>query len=240
MTILFISDLHLSPEQPQITDLFKRFMQTQAKQAESLYILGDFFDTWIGDDNNTDFNQMIKKILKNATHDGLKIFIMHGNRDFLLGSKFMQQTGCQLINRDTQVIRINGKDTLIMHGDTLCTADKGYQRLRTVIRNKFILVIYRCLPLAIRQGIAAKLRQHSSSDIKKKPIEIMDVVQTDVVNVMQLNKVKHLIHGHTHRPNTHHFDLESELATRTVLGAWHEKGSVLVCDKDSWQLIEIQ
>lgn len=236
--IIFISDLHLEENRPNMTALFLKFLATTAKQADALYILGDFFEVWIGDDNLSPFNQSIILALKTATSQGLPIYIMHGNRDFLLGKKFFYMTGCRLLP-DAQVLNIFGAPTLLMHGDTLCTHDVAYLNFRKKSRYWLIKKLFLFKSLAKRQTIAARYRQASKAHISTIPDYIMDVTQTEVERVMQKYGVQHLIHGHTHREAVHTFQLDNKAATRTVLGAWHEQGSALFCYSDGKQELTI-
>jgi UDP-2,3-diacylglucosamine hydrolase len=227
--IIFISDLHLDESHPNMTALFLKFLTGITSAADGLYILGDFFETWIGDDNLSPFNQSIIFALKTATTKGLKIYIMHGNRDFLLGRKFMQMTGCQLLP-DEYVVNLFGSPTLLMHGDTLCTSDIAYLKFRKKARCWLIQKLFLLKSLQKRLSIAARYRQASQMHIATLADDIMDVTQAEVERVMQKHKVQHLIHGHTHREAVHSFQLNHQPATRTVLGAWHTRGSALVCD----------
>jgi UDP-2,3-diacylglucosamine hydrolase len=229
--IVFISDLHLDESHPDMTELFLKFLAYITSDADGLYILGDFFETWIGDDNLSLFNQSILFALKTATQKGLPIYIMHGNRDFLLGKKFMQMTGCQLLP-DEYVINLFGSPTLLMHGDTLCTNDIAYLKFRKKARCWLIQKLFLLKSLEKRLAIAARYRKASQMHIATLSDNIMDVTQTEVERVMQKHKVQHLIHGHTHREAVHSFQLNHQPASRTVLGAWHTRGSALVCEAD--------
>ncbi len=229
MTKLFISDLHLDENRPDIAELFLRFLRENTKDAEALYILGDFFETWIGDDNLTDFNVMIMEALKTATNQGLPIFISHGNRDFLLGKKFLNATGCKLLPEE-YVVGCYGTPILLMHGDTLCTQDRAYLKFRKKVRNYFVQQLFLWKSLAKRKKIADDYRTKSQKKMSTLPDHIMDVTADEVFNKMQKHGVQHLIHGHTHRQAIHEFILNNKPATRTVLGAWHEFGNALVCE----------
>lgn len=226
---LFISDLHLEENRPDITDVFLRFLSEQAPQAEALYILGDFFEIWIGDDDLTPFNLLIINALRAATANGLPIFIMHGNRDFLLGKRFLQSTGCTLLPEE-YVLDVYGTPILLMHGDTLCTEDKIYLKFRKKGRNRFLQTLFLWKKLAKRRIIAENYRLKSKTHTSTVPDRIMDVTQEEVARKMQQHHVQNLIHGHTHREAIHSFQLENKPATRFVLGPWHENGSVLVWD----------
>lgn len=240
MTILVISDLHLDDIRPDITDLFLRFLENAAKQAKALYILGDFFEVWIGDDNLTDFNLKIMHALREATQKGLLIYLMHGNRDFLIGKKFLKATGCQLLP-DEYIVNIFGIPTLMMHGDTLCTADIKYLKFRKKSRHWLMQQLFLIKSLESRRAKAKQYREASKAHMSTLPDYIMDVTQEEVERVMLKHKVQCLIHGHTHRAAVHSFDLYGQPATRTVLGAWHEYGSVLVCEPNGRnQLLDVK
>jgi UDP-2,3-diacylglucosamine hydrolase len=231
---VFISDLHLTENQPDIADIFLRFLQKEAREAASLYILGDFFEAWVGDDDLTLFHRDIINALRAATDSGLPIYIMHGNRDFLLGRRFLNATGCRLLP-DEQVIDLAGKPVLLMHGDTLCTADTNYLKFRKKSRNWFMQKLFLLKPLKKRQEIAANMRAQSKLHTSNAPEYLMDVTQAEVERVMAKHQVKQLIHGHTHRPAVHEFSLNNAAMIRTVLAAWHEKGNMLVVDGDGSQ-----
>lgn len=234
MIIALISDLHLDDKTPHIADIFKKFLQDCISNAEALYILGDFFESWIGDDDLTPFNCMIIDALAQATQKGLPIYFTHGNRDFLIGKKFLRMTGCKLLP-DEYVANIFGTPTLLMHGDTLCTEDVKYLKFRKKSRSwlfKFFIQLY---SLKKRRQIAENYRKASKAHISQTPEYIMDVTQSEVERIMSKHNVKQMIHGHTHRPNVHHFKLNGQDATRTVLGAWHEHGNALICHPDGKQ-----
>lgn len=229
MTSFFISDLHLDEQRPDIAAIFLNFLKNDASAAKELYILGDFFEAWIGDDDLSPFNQMIITALRKATEQGLPIYMMHGNRDFLLGKNFMKATGCQLLP-DEAVINLHGVPTLLMHGDSLCTLDVKYLKFRKKSRTWLYKKLVSFKSLESRRAIAEKMRAASREHTKTTSEYIMDVTQTEVERIMQKHKVQHLIHGHTHREAVHRFHLNDAPATRTVLGPWHVLGSALVCE----------
>lgn len=233
MSIFFISDLHLDESQLDTANLFLRFLE-QIQQAEALYILGDFFESWIGDDNLTAFNCMIMNALKKATQNGLPIFFMHGNRDFLIGKKFLQQSGCQLLPEEYK-LTLYGTPTLLMHGDTLCREDKAYLKFRKKTRCWLVQKLFLWKSLAKRKAIADQYRKASKAYTSTAPDHIMDVTPAEIPRKMQQHHVLHLIHGHTHRQAIHSFELNNQPATRTVLGAWHGEGNALVCDPSGKQ-----
>lgn len=235
MTILFISDLHLSAERTDITDCFLTFMKEETKGIDALYVLGDLFEMWIGDDDDSPFHQQIKSAFKQLTDSGVPCYFIHGNRDFLVGKRFSLETGVQLLPEHT-VIDLYGNPTLILHGDTLCTLDDDYQRYRKKVHNRFIQWLFFRLPLSYRQKIGNKLRSNSSMTNETKQQDIMDVTPEEVEKVMADYQVLAMIHGHTHRPDVHSLTVDSQPALRTVLGDWYDHGSVLVCTPDGCQL----
>lgn len=240
MVRIFISDLHLEENRPDIAAIFFHFLKTKALEAEELYILGDFFETWIGDDDLSSFNLRIMQALKTAVEQGLKIYLMHGNRDFLLGKKFLRKTGCVLLP-DEYVINLFDVPTLLMHGDTLCTEDVAYLKFRKRTRRFWVQQLFLLRSLKSRQEKAKKYRVASKAHTSTAPEHILDVTPAEIERVMVKHHVQHLIHGHTHREAVHSFSLNGLPATRTVLGAWHEHGSALVCTGHGKQeLIVIQ
>lgn len=240
MSRLFISDLHLSSERPQLASLFLDFLRRQATDAESLYILGDLFEVWIGDDVLDDerfqpeYNEVISALAE-LTKTGVPVYFMHGNRDFLVAEKFSQLTGCQLIS-DPTVIDLYGHATLLTHGDLLCTDDVEYQTFRAQVRQAPWQQQFLALPLSERDKIARDYRQDSKKHTAAKAPEIMDVNQSEVETWMQRYQVEWLIHGHTHRPGIHHFRLGDMPVTRYVMDAWYEHGNVLVCTEQGCEL----
>jgi len=231
--ILLISDLHLEEARQDITHGFLGFLQQQASKAKALYILGDFFEVWLGDDAMSPFAKQIAQALKRLSQSGTSIFIMHGNRDFLIGERFCRETGCTLL-ADPSLVQLNGKPVLLMHGDSLCTQDTGYRRLRFWLRNPISLWLLRHLSLSLRLKLARKLRKESRSQTAIKAREITDVTADEVQRVMQKNGVQTLIHGHTHRPATHVFKLNNQSAKRIVLGDWDKQGWFLQVDDNGF------
>lgn len=217
---LFISDLHLSQEQPDTVRLFLHFLQQHAPQASSLYILGDLFDTWIGDDDIAPPIPSITAALKQLSTSGTNIYIQPGNRDFFLGEIFMSATGCQLLP-DIYITELAGTPTLLMHGDLLCTDDEEYQQARRMLRSEAFASDFLTKNIEERRAIAAGYRQRSGEATSLKADEIMDVNQKTVEETMRQNGVLRLIHGHTHRPGFHDFKLDNKTAQRIVLSEWH-------------------
>ncbi|MBE9561900.1 MAG: UDP-2,3-diacylglucosamine diphosphatase [Proteobacteria bacterium] len=228
METLFIADLHLSPEQPN--NIALNFLANRAKQADALYILGDLFEVWLGDDEPT-----YKEILTSLHDLTIPVFIMHGNRDFLLGEKFSAMTGCQLIP-DHHVIDLYGKPTLLMHGDTLCTLDTHYQTFRQQVRDPNWQKIFLSQPLAVRREIAKEARSSSQAKTKRTSAEIMDVTPAAVNETFSKYNVNQLIHGHTHRPNVH----KEGNKTRWVVGDWSaDSAIILACNSEKCQLVDL-
>ena len=216
MSILFISDLHLEASSPKITSAFQQFIQEKGSQAEALYILGDLFDVWLGDDNDSAFNTDIIRLLAGCPADK---YIMHGNRDFLLGSQFCLQAGVTLLG-DPTLLTLYDQNLLLMHGDSLCTRDEAYMAARDQLRNPEFIEAFLKRPLKDRQQFAADARNQSKTHTSETAMDIMDVTQEEVVRVMAETRVNTLIHGHTHRPSVHELDIEGRPATRIVLGDW--------------------
>lgn len=238
MTTLFISDLHLDGSRPDITDQFLEFLQHEARNARALYILGDLFEAWIGDDDPDADKQRVVRALRDVTAAGVRCFIMHGNRDFLLGKRFCAETGSQLL-ADGTIVDLYGRRVLLMHGDTLCTDDPAYQRLRRIVRNPLVKLLLRSLSLRQRQRLAAKMRAGSKAHIDamdKAAPAIMDVNQQAVVQAFRQHHVDCLVHGHTHRPAVHDVDVDGHTATRIVLGDWYDQGSVLRWSEKGYEL----
>ncbi|RLJ19718.1 UDP-2,3-diacylglucosamine diphosphatase [bacterium endosymbiont of Escarpia laminata] len=217
---LFISDLHLSGDRPETVRLFLDFLEHRAPGADRLYILGDLFDAWIGDDLEVEPAPQIKAALKRLSSSGPRILLMHGNRDFLLGKQFCAQTGVELINDPTQ-IDLFGTPTLLMHGDLLCTDDLPYQAFRKQVRDPAFITQFLSRAIPERIAIAQEYRAKSGEATSLKAAEIMDINQTTVAQYMEDRGVRRLIHGHTHRPGRHDFMLSGVAASRFVLGEWH-------------------
>ncbi|OHX38410.1 UDP-2,3-diacylglucosamine diphosphatase [Methylomonas sp. LWB] len=226
--ILFISDLHLAWEKPGLTRRFLDFLQYRASRAQAVYILGDLFDAWIGDDDKTPPNRSIKKALRALTEAGIRIFLLQGNRDFLLGEQFCRETGIALLD-DYSVIDLNGTRVLLTHGDLLCTDDEAYQAFRKKSRNPRWRNNVLSKPLILRLLAARWYRLRSFYHKRGKTDEIMDVNQQTVAETMRQHGCDILIHGHTHRPNLHEFLLEGRHAKRFVLADWTMDGASALC-----------
>jgi len=228
---LFISDLHLCASRPHITDAFLQFLSTEAKAAKALYILGDLFEYWAGDDDIGDaFNKQIIQGFKTLATSGVGIYLMHGNRDFLITDEFCQAAHIQLVN-DPILIDLYGTATLLSHGDALCTDDVTYQQFRTQVRNKQWQAQFLSQPLQARKAQIEAIRLRSEQEKSNKSAAIMDVNAEAVNQLLQeYNYPSLLIHGHTHRPDQHQLVVDGKTTTRWVLGDWYEQGSYLVCD----------
>jgi UDP-2,3-diacylglucosamine hydrolase len=226
VTTLFVSDLHLDDARPRIVELFTQFLGTQARSAQALYILGDLFESWIGDDDDSALAREVAEALSALSKSGVPVFFMHGNRDFLLGKDYAQRAGMTLLN-DPTIVEFNGERTLLMHGDTLCTDDIEYQKFRAQVRDPAWQKQFLARSLAERRAFAAQARAESRQHTSLAKPEIMDVNSTAVTAAMREHAVRALIHGHTHRPATHRFELDGEAAERIVLGDWYEQSSVL-------------
>ncbi len=220
MSSLFISDLHLMPERPDITGAFLAFLDGPVKQAEQLYILGDFFEVWLGDDDKSDLNRTVIDALARVT---AAKYLMHGNRDFLLGAEFAASTGATLLT-DPTVHDIAGRRVLLMHGDSLCTRDEAYIQVRTMLRSPAFQQDFLSKSLEERAAIARSARNQSKAHVRETAADIMDVTPEEVVREMQDHQVDLMIHGHTHRPAIHKLEVDGKPAQRIVLGDWDQQG----------------
>jgi len=232
---LFISDLHLHDERPAGIAAFTRFVDGLAGQADALYILGDLFEFWIGDDTPLPGYITVMETMRRATDRGLPVFFMHGNRDFLIGAQFAIATGCRILP-DPTVIELDHHPVLLMHGDTLCTDDTEYQQFRRQVRDPNWQGMFLAQPAEKRLEIAHAYRSESMKRTGEKAMEIMDVSQRAVEEALLEHHVDCLIHGHTHRPGVHRFTLAGQAVRRIVLGDWYQQGSVLEWDGTDFEL----
>lgn len=237
MATLFISDLHLQPERPEITAAFRRFLDETASQAEALYILGDLFDDWVGDDDDDPFYRELLADLRRLHERGVALFFMHGNRDFLVGAGFASTTGATLLP-DPVAIKLHGHALLLAHGDGFCTQDQEYMAFRQLLRDPQWQRQALEKPLAERRAIAAELHRISHERNQHKSSEIMDVTAEEVTRVMEEKQAKLLIHGHTHRPDIHPLKLAHGDAVRLVLGDWDQSGWFASLDESGYWLID--
>ena len=229
----FIADLHLSENRPHLLALFRQFMQEQAPEAEKLYILGDLFDFWIGDDEQSDLISEVQQLIRHLTEQGVPCYFQHGNRDFLIGKKFANACGLTLLPT-YQVIDLYGTPTLLCHGDTLCVDDVKYQHYRKKVHQKWRQWLFLHLPLKVRLNIAEKIRAKSRQDKQLKSTEIMDVNADFVQQMFAQFHVAQMIHGHTHRQKHHEIPPHFH---RIVLGDWGETSSLLEVTPHSIEFI---
>jgi UDP-2,3-diacylglucosamine hydrolase len=227
---IFVSDLHLSPERPHINQVFFDFVARIAARAESVYILGDLFEYWVGDDDLADpFNASVADALRRLSSKGVALHFMHGNRDVLVGQAFTAHCGAKLLS-DPTLLDLHGIRTLLMHGDTLCTDDVKYQKFRSFARNPVYQRLLLCLPLALRRAAIRRMRAESEKHKEGTSAEIMDVAQTAVERALREHGYPRLIHGHTHRPARHLHTVDGHRCERWVLNDWYQRGGYLHCD----------
>ena len=234
---LFISDLHLDPARPEHLEGLKKLLTEHAGKADALYVLGDLFEAWIGDDDDTPFNLDAIAAFRQFSDSGSKLYFMHGNRDFMLGNDFAAACGGALLDEGT-VVDLYGTAAILMHGDSLCTLDTAYQQFRTMARNPQWQQGMLAKPLEERRMIAQGMRMQSQGNNANKAENIMDVTPEEVVREMQDAGVKHLIHGHTHRPDVHDVDLPDGIGKRWVLGDWGKLGWQIVADSENGLTLE--
>ncbi len=220
MAVYFISDLHLNLQQPAMTAGFLNYLKS-LNDAERLYILGDFFEAWIGDDVSTPLNDAVEQGLKALSDSGCKLFIMHGNRDFLIGDAFCQRTGATLIDENT-VIQLGDQQVLLLHGDHLCLDDVEYQKVRLMLRNPVWQADFLSKTIPERIEFAKQARDQSKASGQMKADDIMDVTQSAVDEALNQSNTRIMIHGHTHRPKVHEWELDGQQRQRWVLGDWSE------------------
>ncbi len=239
MPVLFISDLHLSHERPEKLRLFFELLAGPARRAQALYVLGDLFEVWIGDDDTTPPHPEILASLASFSRSGRALYVMHGNRDFLMGPRFESLTGSRLIP-EPWVIDLYGIKTLLMHGDVLCSKDIGYQIFRRLVRFPLWQRFFLAKPLPKRADLAGRLRADTQALMQQKDLSIMDVDPKAVEKTMAEHGVFQLIHGHTHRPAIHTFSLNGQPARRIVLGDWYGEAQVLLYDEGGPHLMGIE
>lgn len=231
---LFVSDVHLAPERPALLALFTQFLATRARYAAQVYFLGDLFERWIGDDDPAPAYQAVIAQLRALRDHGTQCHLMVGNRDFLLGRRFMHAAGCQPIP-DPSIIVVAGERVLLSHGDHLCTDDLAYQRFRRRVRHPLLQWLFLLQPLARRQQIAQRYRQQSQTATARKSTAIMDVNHHAVVAALTRHQSLRLVHGHTHRPADHQLNMQGQSAQRHVLAAWDDqRGELLATAQGNW------
>src|SRR3954468_20617519 len=227
---LFISDLHLSPETPAATASLVNFLSQTAAQADSLYVLGDLFEYWIGEEGMVEpYAQQVIQSFRTVADKGVATYFMHGNRDFLVGERVAQASGLRLL-ADPTVVDLYGTPTILMHGDTLCTGDHEYQRFRAMVRNPEWQRAFVAKPLVERVRMAQEVRGRSEQSKSIKDMTIMDVAPMAVEKTFRTYHAARLIHGHTHRPARHEYSIDGRHCERWVLGDWYDHGSYLRCD----------
>jgi UDP-2,3-diacylglucosamine hydrolase len=235
---LFVSDLHLDASRPHITRLFLDVLDTLGRDADAIYILGDLFELWPGDDDDSLLGLAIMDALRVCVTSGTPVHLLHGNRDFLIGERFAARSGCRLLD-DPSRIDLYGTPVLLMHGDTLCTDDVDYQAFRAGVRDIRWQQAFLQQSLQARRDIAQALRGKSRASAREKPESIRDVNPDTVARFMTDHGVQQLIHGHTHRPGIHELEIAGKPARRMVLGDWYRQGSLLECTPQGCRLREL-
>ena len=238
MSRLFVSDVHLDRGSPQAVEQFLEFLRGHGAGAEAVYILGDLFETWIGDDDPDPDKERVRAGLRELTQNGVACFILHGNRDFLIGRQFCDSTGARLL-ADPIVAEFDGERVLLTHGDALCTDDHSYQELRSIVRTPDWQRRFLALPVSDRELLANQARAGSKQHTSKTTSYIMDVNDEAVAAAFRATGVKRIIHGHTHRPAVHDLSIDGMPMQRIVLGAWYEEGSYLWYGNGSYELREL-
>lgn len=234
--ILCISDLHLSPERTDIYNAFRLFLEAEASHASALFILGDFFNVWIGDDDNGGLPDAVLGLLNTLTGSGTQLYLMHGNRDFLLGREFCHACNATLL-AEPYLLSCFNSEYLLMHGDSLCTLDSDYMAFRRLVRDPAWQAEFLVRPLADRRAFADEARARSKAMSSNKPEDIMDVTPSEVVRVMKESGATTLVHGHTHRPTIHNVDLGNTRGKRIVLGDWDRLGWYLEITPGNYRLV---
>ncbi|HMD74545.1 MAG TPA: UDP-2,3-diacylglucosamine diphosphatase [Steroidobacteraceae bacterium] len=238
MATLFISDLHIDASRPAITSQFIDFLKRDAAEADALYILGDLFESWIGDDDPDPAQQASIEAIRGLTASGVPCFVMRGNRDFLLGMRFCDASGAVLLP-DPVLLTLHGQSVLVMHGDALCTDDRAYQRLRATVRNTDWQRQFLALGVAQRRALAAAARDGSRAHTAAVAYEITDVNSASVTEVLRNSGTQTLLHGHTHRPAVHALQVDDRPCIRIVLGDWYSQGSALRWDERGYELLSL-
>ena len=237
MSTYFISDLHLDPRRPASSRALLKLL-AGLRSAETLYILGDFVEYWLGDDDDAHQLDDVFEGIRKLSIAGVPVYFMHGNRDFLISTHFLKQYGMQLL-QDPVVVDLYGEKTLLTHGDLLCTDDLDYQNFRSMVRNPQWQSEFLAKPVAERRAIVTALRQTSKQAMQDKAEHIMDVSQPTVERTMLEHKVYRLVHGHTHRPGVHTFRIDGKKYERIVLGDWYQGTSILELEPGGYRLLEL-
>ena len=234
---LFVSDLHLSEERPEANERFIEFVEGTAREARALYVLGDLFEYWIGDDDlDEPFNAVMAGFFGRLSRSGVEVYVMHGNRDFLVGERFCRETGARLL-QDPVVVELARVKTLLMHGDTLCTDDLDYQQWRRTARSDAWQREFLSQGLEARRRAVGGLREKSRQVIQAKPADIMDVNEEAVREALRAHGATRLIHGHTHRPGQHRLEVDGRPCERWVLPDWYRPGGYLEVDGPKARLV---
>jgi UDP-2,3-diacylglucosamine hydrolase len=235
MATLFISDLHLEPGQPEIGEQFLNFLQGPARDADALYILGDLFEAWIGDDDPNPYYAQMKTAIRALSDSGVPVYFMHGNRDFMIGDTFAAEAGVSLLS-DPHSLELHGENILLSHGDAMCTDDTEYQQVRAMTRNPDWQAMMMSKSVEERIAFALQAREQSLARNEAMTEEIADVNQDAVEQTIRESGADILLHGHTHRPAVHPFHVDERPVHRIVLGDWYEQGSMVEWDEDGPRL----
>lgn len=238
MATLFISDLHLEPGRPEIGEQFREFLAGPARQADALYILGDLFEAWIGDDDPNPYYAQMRIAIRELSDSGVPVYFMHGNRDFMIGKAFAAEAGVVLLD-DPHALQLHGESVLLSHGDALCTDDVEYQQVRAMTRNPDWQAMMMSKSIEERITFALQAREQSLSRNESLTEEIADVNQGTVEKTIKESGADILLHGHTHRPAVHPFHVDGRPVHRIVLGDWYEQGSTVIWDEDGPRLEEL-
>lgn len=234
MRHLFISDLHLGDHNPHLEQLFNAFMAQLPRSSDKLFILGDFFEVWIGDDATLPLSERVIKQLRSFTDQGGEGYFIHGNRDFLIGEQFAEQTGLELLS-EPYPIELNGQTCCLLHGDSLCTDDVDYQAFKQMVRGAEWQAEFLAKSVSEREAIAQALREKSQESMQAKAEDIIDANEVAISELFVDSGVDIMIHGHTHRQNIHTYEINDKTVQRIVLGDWGETGNVLVVDSEASQ-----
>jgi UDP-2,3-diacylglucosamine hydrolase len=236
VTAWFASDLHLNPTTPDIADRFRRFLAGPVRGARSLFLLGDLFEAWLGDDDPETAHRAAVTSIAGVAESGTLVYVMRGNRDFMIGERFCRDAGAILLD-DPAIVTLGEQRLLLTHGDGLCVDDGAYQRLRALVRDPGLRAGFARLPLAARRRLATEARAGSREHLANASAYITDVNPAAVERLARDAGVALMIHGHTHRPGVHHFRSDGRDCTRVVLGAWHDAADVVRLDDSGWQLL---